>query len=218
MIAAIVLAACVVRPSGSLYDAMDGRTSDSQNAGRRPMSAGRLCIQLTLDHNLVADVRAGVGLLAVHEAVALGQRHGDAEPAATAVSTPRCEHVTDAALPVRARSSPRGLLAVAPWRGRAGLPGPEPRARPANVTCGWWRSDARTSELEYNAVEVHPPDDCLDRPGTPMRREEIEAPFRALLEGLCEADFCREAQERLRHEAAETLRALEGRASKADSI
>jgi hypothetical protein len=39
MIAAIVLAVCVVRPSGSLYDAMDGRTSDSQNAGRRPMSA-----------------------------------------------------------------------------------------------------------------------------------------------------------------------------------
>jgi hypothetical protein len=43
MIAAIVLAVCVVRPSGSLYDAMDGRTSDSQNAGRRPMSAEGDC-------------------------------------------------------------------------------------------------------------------------------------------------------------------------------
>jgi hypothetical protein len=43
MIAAIVLAVCVVRPSGSLYDATDGRTSDSQNAGRRPMSAEGDC-------------------------------------------------------------------------------------------------------------------------------------------------------------------------------
>ncbi len=73
------------------------------------------------------------------------------------------------------------------WRRSAGLPGPEPRARRATVTRGWCRNAARTSEQEHDAVEVNPPDYCLDRPGTPMRREEIEAPFGAFPERLNEA-------------------------------
>jgi hypothetical protein len=71
-------------------------------------------------------------------------------------------------------------------RRSAGLPGPEPRARRAHRPRGGWRSDARTGESEHNAVEVNPPDDRLDRAGTPARREEIDAPFRALLERLGE--------------------------------
>lgn len=34
---------------------------------------------------------------------------------------------------------------------------------------------ARRSEEEHNAVQVNPPDDRLDRPGTPMGRKKIEA-------------------------------------------
>ena len=68
-------------------------------------------------------------------------------------------------------------------------PGPEPRAWWAKGPRGWQRADARASESEDQAVKVNPPDYCLDRSGTPMRREEIETPFRALLEDLREAHF-----------------------------
>ena len=77
-----------------------------------------------------------------------------------------------------------------PGRGARGwLPGPQPRAGRANGLRGWWRSDAHPSESEDYAVEVNPPDDRLDRAGTPTRWQEVETPSRALLERLREAHF-----------------------------
>jgi hypothetical protein len=86
----------------------------------------------------------------------------------------------------------RDELSHAHLRGRSarlGLPGPQPRARRANGPRGWGQRDARTGESEHNAVEVNPPDYRLDCPGAPMRREEIETPFRARLGHLGEAYF-----------------------------
>ena len=48
---------------------------------------------------------------------------------------------------------------------------------------------ARVSKSEHDAIEINPPDDRLDHPGMPVRREEIDPPSRALAEPLREADL-----------------------------
>jgi hypothetical protein len=46
-----------------------------------------------------------------------------------------------------------------------------------------------SSKSEDYAIEINPPDDCLDHPGMPVRREEVDAPVRPLRESLREADL-----------------------------
>jgi hypothetical protein len=46
-----------------------------------------------------------------------------------------------------------------------------------------------SSKSEDYAIEINPRDDCLDHPGMPVRREEIDAPVRPLCESLREADL-----------------------------
>ncbi len=51
------------------------------------------------------------------------------------------------------------------------------------------RTEARVSKSEHDAVEINPPDYCLDRLGMPVRREEIQAPSHALGEALRQTDL-----------------------------
>jgi hypothetical protein len=51
------------------------------------------------------------------------------------------------------------------------------------------RRSERVSKSEHDAVEINRPDDRLDRPGIPVRGEEIDSPSRAFRELLREADF-----------------------------
>jgi hypothetical protein len=53
----------------------------------------------------------------------------------------------------------------------------------------WWRSGAHVSKSEHDAIEVNPPDGCLDHAGIPVRRKEIDSAARAFRESLREADF-----------------------------
>jgi hypothetical protein len=54
---------------------------------------------------------------------------------------------------------------------------------------GGRRTEVRVRKSEHYAVEINPPDYCLDRPGMPVRREEIDPPSRALREALRQANF-----------------------------
>jgi hypothetical protein len=54
---------------------------------------------------------------------------------------------------------------------------------------GWRRPEARVTKSEHDPVEINPPDDRLDHPRMPVRREEIDSPSRAFGESLRETHF-----------------------------
>jgi hypothetical protein len=54
---------------------------------------------------------------------------------------------------------------------------------------GGRRTEARISKSEHEAVEINPPNDCLNHPRIPVRGEEIDSPSRAFREVRREADF-----------------------------
>lgn len=54
---------------------------------------------------------------------------------------------------------------------------------------GWRRTEARVKKCEHDPVEINAPDDRLDHPWIPVRREEIDPSSRALCESLRETDF-----------------------------
>ena len=60
---------------------------------------------------------------------------------------------------------------------------------PTEGSRAWGCSEVRIGKSEHYAVEINPPDYCLSHPGTPVRRQEIDPPSRALRESLREAHF-----------------------------
>jgi hypothetical protein len=125
----------------------------------------------------------------------LGDRH---PPAGAGHRPPRCHGGGEVSLYARVRGTRRRCATRRRSR-RAAIRATTRRAacatRPIRSAIGasgraaWLRPEARVSESEHYAVEINPPDDCLDHPGLPVRWEEIDPPSCAFRESLREADL-----------------------------